>query len=211
MSLTGGTGQKKMIAYHCLTLQFWKSILKCIKFLKMVRGFFFPHEREKRNQVGCFNNMHAKLTFPRPSSSCRLTNCFWLDVWLVPLGLKCREDRRERKLKRNRERGEWDGEIRRARQRNEGRKKIGLKVEERNKAGMKDTQGAERRVKSEQDKVREAEKETIWRKRQLQKEEERQTEKKREMIRFLSPLYGSGWELPFQSNLSQAKVNNQSW
>lgn len=100
MSLTGGTGQKKIIAYHCLTLQFWKSILKCIKFLKMVRGFFFfPHEREKRNQVGCFNNMHAKLTFPRPSSSCRLTNCFWLDVWLIPLGLKCREDRRERKLK----------------------------------------------------------------------------------------------------------------
>lgn len=41
------------------------------------------------------------------------------------------------------------------------KKEISLKVEERNKTGMKDMQGAERRVKTEQDKVREAEKETI--------------------------------------------------
>lgn len=44
--------------------------------------------------------------------------------------------------------------------------------------------------------------------RKKDRDKERQTE--REMIRFLSPLYGSGRELPFQSNLAQAKVNNQS-
>lgn len=49
------------------------------------------------------------------------------------------------------------------------------------------------------------------RKRGRKKEMDKEGQTEREMIRFLSPLYGSGGELPFQSNQAQAKVNNQSW
>lgn len=61
--------------------------------------------------------------------------------------------------------------------------------------------------KSGKDKEREAEAET---KRGRKKDRDKERQKEREMIRFLSPLYGSGRELPFQSNQAQAKVNNQS-
>lgn len=50
----------------------------------------------------------------------------------------------------------------------------------------------------------------LQRKKGKKEDRDKEGQTEREMIRFLSPLYGSGQEPLFQSNQAQAKVNNQS-
>lgn len=155
------------------------------------------------------------MTFPKPSCYFSWSNCFWLDVWLVAVGLKYRKDRRERKLKRNKERDkelEKLGEL--DRDGSEEKKRSVWRWGEIRQGWKKCIEKTD--VKSEKDKAREAKKETVWgekvaTKRGRKTDRQRKTDREREMIRFLPPLYGSGQELPFQSNLAQTKVNNQSW
>lgn len=97
-----------------------------------------------------------------------------------------------------------------------------IRLEERNKTRMKEVQREQRHLKrfavrlvrvrkTEERRWGKIQKEvSVATKKAEKKHVDKEGLKEREIIRFLSPLYGSGQELSFQSNQAEAKVNNQS-